>query len=205
LSQLRTLFRGEVHDAADFYGTLVDAGMVRDRLPDGVVACLRGERQQLLEFRLPPEPDGAVDAVDALDNFALLSLSHLAGLDHLAGGGVPPSATALLALERITFASIGAREGVIWVRSARGGGRHDGRAVIDIDVIDAEGRVLIKIKGLTIGYPVTPDAEPDEEFASMLESLYAPGRTPASDHTAQRVASLEFEDALDAIYEAGTT
>ena len=212
LSQLRTLFCGEVHDAAGFYGALVDAGMVRDRLPDGVVACLRGERQQLLEFRLPPEPDGAVDAaavdaVDALDTFALLSLSHLACLDHLAGGGVPPSATTLLALERIAFASVGAREGVIWVRSARGGGRHDGRAVIDIDVIDAEGRVLIKIKGLMIGYPVTPDAERvhDEEFASMLESLYAPGRTPASDHTAQRMASLEFEDALDAIYEAGAT
>ncbi|WP_460732697.1 SDR family NAD(P)-dependent oxidoreductase [Lysobacter tyrosinilyticus] len=212
LSQLRMLFRGEVHDAADFYGALVEAGMVRDRLPDGVVACLRGERQQLLEFRLPPEPDGAVDAaavdaVDALDTFALLSLSHLACLDHLAGGGVPPSATTLLALERIAFASVGAREGVIWVRSARGGGRHDGRAVIDIDVIDAEGRVLIKIKGLTIGYPVTPDAERvhDEEFASMLESLYAPGGTAAPDHTAQHVASLEFEDALDAIYEAGTT
>ncbi|MGH8077475.1 MAG: beta-ketoacyl synthase N-terminal-like domain-containing protein, partial [Lysobacter sp.] len=115
LSQLRTLFRGEVHDAATFYGAFVDAGMVRARLPDGVVACLRGERQQLLEFRLPPEPDGAVDAVDALDTFALLSLSHLACLDHLAGGGVPPSATTLLALERIAFASVGAREGVIWV------------------------------------------------------------------------------------------
>lgn len=204
MSQLRRLFRGEVHDAAGFYGALVDAGMVRDRLPDGVVARLRGERQQLLEFRLPPQPDGAVDA---LDTFALLSLSHLACLDHLAGGGVPPSATTLLALERIAFAPVGAREGAIWVRSARGGGRHDGRAVIDIDAIDAEGRVLIKIKGLTIGYPVTPDTERvhDEEFASMLESLYAPGRTPASDHTAQRIASLEFEDALDAIYEAGST
>jgi polyketide synthase PksN len=212
LSQLRTLFSGEVHDAANFYGALVDAGMVHDRLPDGVVACLRGERQQLLEFRLPPAPDGAVDAVGALDTFALLSLSHLACLDHLVCGGVPPSATTLLALERIVFASVGAREGaaregVIWVRSARGGGRHDGRAVIDIDVIDAEGRVLIKIKGLTIGYPETLDAQrvQDEEFASMLESLYAPGRTPTSDHTAQRMASLEFEDALDAIYEEGAT
>jgi acyl transferase domain-containing protein/tryptophanase/acyl carrier protein len=207
LFQLRTLFRGQVHDATDFYGALVDAGMVRDRLPDGVIACLRGERQQLLEFRLPPQPAGAVDAVDALDTFALLSLSHLACLDHLARGGVPPSATTLLALERIAFASVGAREGVIWIRSARGGGRHDGRAVIDIDVIDAEGRVLIKIKGLTIGYPATPDAERvhDEEFASMLDSFYAPGRTPASDHTAQRMASLEFEDALDTIYEAAPT
>ena len=162
-------------------------------------------------------PISAVDAVDALHTLALLSLSHLACLDHLAGGGVPPSATALLALERIAFASVGAREGaaregaaregVIWVRSARGGGRHDGRAVIDIDVIDAEGRVLIKIKGLMIGYPVTADTERvhDDEFASMLESLYAPGRTPASDGKAQRTASLEFEDALDAIYEAGAS
>ncbi len=214
VSQLRTMFSDAVHDAPDFYGAMVAAGMGHDRLPDGVVACLRGERQQLLEFRLPPAPDGAADAaaVDALDTFALLSLSHLACLDHLAGGGVAPSATTLLALERIAFAPIGAREGAaregtIWVRSARGGGRHDGRAVIDIDVIDAEGRVLIKIKGLTIGYPVTPAAERvhDEEFASMLESLYAPGRTPASDHTAQRMASLEFEDALDAIFEAGAT
>lgn len=204
LSQLRALFTGEVHDAPDFYGALVDAGMVRDRLPNGVAACHRGERQQLLEFCLPAPPDGAVDA---LDTFALLSLSHLACLDHLAGGGVPPSATTLLALERIAFASVGARKGAIWVRSARGGGRHDGRAVIDIDVIDAEGRVLIKIKGLTIGYPMTPDAERvhDEEFASILESLYAPGRTPASDITVQRTASLEFEDALDAIFEAGAT
>ncbi|NHW87408.1 hypothetical protein, partial [Escherichia coli] len=96
--------------------------------------------QQLLEFRLPPTPDGAVDA---LDSFALLSLSHLACLDHLARAGVAPSATTLLALERIVFAPVGAREGAIWVRPARGGGHHDGRAVIDIDVIDAEGRVLI--------------------------------------------------------------
>lgn len=212
VSQLRTLFRGEVHDSEHFYGALVDAGMVRDRLPDGAVACFRGEQQQLLEFRLLPQLEGAVDAatvdaVDALDTFALLSLSHLACLDHLASGGVPPSAATLLALERIAFASVCAREGVIWVRSARGGGRHDGCAVIDIDVIDAEGRVLIKIKGLMIGYPATPDAERmhDEEFASMLESLYAPSRAPASDHTAQRMASLEFEDALQAIYETGAT
>jgi hypothetical protein len=183
---------------------LVDAGMVRDRLPDGVVACLRGERQQLLEFRLSPEPNGAVDA---LDTMALLSLSHLACLDHLAGGGVPSSAANLLALERIAFAPVGAREGVIWVRPARGGGRHDGHAVIDIDVIDAGGRVLVKIKGLTIGYPVTPDAERahDDEFAAMLESLYAAGGTPASDQTAQRMASLEFEDALDTIFESDAT
>jgi polyketide synthase PksN len=212
VSQLRTLFPGEVNDAASFYGALVDAGMVRDRLPDGVVACLRGERQQLLEFRLPPAQDGAVDAIDALDTFALLSLSHLACLAHLAGGGVAPSAATLLALERIAFASIGAREGVaregtIWVRSARGSDRHDDRAVIDIDVIDTEGRVLIKIKGLMVGYPVVPDAERvhEEEFASMLESLYAPGRAPPFDHTAQRMASFEFEGALDAIYEAGAT
>lgn len=209
VSQLRTMFSGEVHDAPAFYGALVDAGMVRDRLPNGVVACLRGERQQLLEFRLPPVPDGAVDALDSL---ALLSLSHLACLDHLARGGVAPSATTLLALERIAFAPVGAREGAalegtIWVRSARGGGRHDGRAVIDIDVIDAEGRVLIKLKGLTIGYTAAPDAERvrDDEFASMLESLYAPGRTPDSGHKAQRTASLEFEDALDAIFEADET
>lgn len=206
VAQLRTLFCGEVHDAANFYGAMVDAGMVRDRLPDGVVACHRGERQQLLEFRLPPAPEGTGEASDALDTFALLSLSHLAALDHLAGDGVPPSATTLLALERIAFAPVGAREGMIWVRSARGG-RHDGRVAIDIDVIDAEGRVLIKIKGLTIGCPSTPDAARthDEEFASMLESLYAPGRPPASDAMAQRMAGLQFEDALDAIYETGAT
>ncbi|UXI66000.1 SDR family NAD(P)-dependent oxidoreductase [Tahibacter amnicola] len=200
VSRLRTLFRGEVHDAADFYRAFVDAGIARDRLPDGVVACLRGERQLLLEFRLPPEPDGAIDA---LDTFALLSLAHLASLDHLAGGGVPPTEATLLALERIAFAAVGAREGAIWVRSARGGGRPDGTAVIDIDVVDAEGRVLIKIKGLTIGYPVTQDAERvhEEEFAAVLDSLYAP--TPASDHAPQRIASLEFEDALDALYEEG--
>lgn len=96
---------------------------------------------------------------------------------------------------------------MIWVRSPRDGGRHDGTAVIDIDVIDAEGRVLIRIKGLTIGYPATLDADRvhDEEFASILESLYAQGRSAASGQTVQGVASLEFEDALDAIYEAGAT
>ena len=204
LSQLRTMFRGDVHSAADVYGALVDAGMARDRLPDGVVACARGERQQLLEFRLPSDTD---DAVDALDTIALLSLSHLACLDHLAGAGVPPSATTVLALERVMFAASGAREGVIWIRSARGGGRHDGRAVVDIDAIDSQGRVLIKIKGLTIGYPAASDSERahDEEFASMLESLYAPGRAAAPDRAAQSNTSLEFEDALDAIFEAGET
>jgi acyl transferase domain-containing protein len=205
VSQLCALFPGDTHDAAVFYGALVDTGMVRDRLPDGVVACRRGDRQQLLEFRLP-ERDGAADA-GALDSFALLSLAHLAGLDHLARGGVQPSATTLLALERIAFAAVGAREGMIWVRPARGAGRHDDRAVIDIDVLDAEGRVLIKVKGLMVGYPAMPDAENvrEDEFASMLESLYAPGRSAVSDSASQRTASLEFEDALDAIYEAGAT
>lgn len=219
LPQLRTLFGGEVLDAAGFYGAMLDAGMVRDRLPDGVVACLRGERQQLLEFRLPAKSGAAVDAAaaDALDTLALLSLAHLAALDHLAVDGVPPPVTSLLALERIAFAPVAAREGaalegtavegMIWVRSPRDGGRHDGTAVIDIDVIDAEGRVLIRIKGLTIGYPATLDADRvhDEEFASILESLYAQGRSAASGQTVQGVASLEFEDALDAIYEAGAT
>lgn len=212
LPKLRGMFRGEVQDAAGFYGALVEAGMVRDRLPDGVVACLRGERQQLLEFRLPLQQAGAVDPAavadaDALDGFALLSLAHLASLDHLSGSGIAPSATTVLALERIAFASAGAREGAIWVRSARGDGRHDGRAAIDVDVIDAEGRVLIKIKGLMIGYPATPDAERthDEEFASMLESLYALDRTQATDHATQRMTRLEFEGALDAIYEEDAT
>ncbi|MBD8525904.1 SDR family NAD(P)-dependent oxidoreductase [Pseudomarimonas arenosa] len=208
LSQLRSLFRGEVHRAADFYAALDAAGMLRDRLPDGVVACRRGERQQLLEFRLPRQPEGTVDAANALDGFALLTLSHLACLDHLAGGGAVPTATTLLALERVAFASIGAREGVIWVRSARGSGRNGDRAakateVIDIDVIDSEGRVLIKIKGLLVGYPETQGAH-DEEFASMLDSLYAPG-SPSFEHTTQRIASLEFEHALDAIFEEGET
>lgn len=210
--QLRTLFSGDVQDAADVYAALVEAGMARDRLPDGAVARLRGERQQLLEFRLPPEPDGASDpaAVDgsgALDTFALLSLAHMACVDHLAGTGIAPSATTVLALDRIAFAPSGAREGVIWVRPARGSAGHDDRAVIDVDVIDAEGRVLVKIKGLVIGHPATPDAERmhDEEFASMLESLYAPGRTPATGPAMQRAASLEFEGALDAIYEEDAT
>jgi polyketide synthase PksN len=201
--QLRTLFRGDAQDAAGFYGALVDAGMARDRLPDGVVACLRGERQHLLEFRLPAKSEGAVDPLEGLETSVLLSLAHMAGLDHLAGTGVSPSATTVLALERIAFASVAAREGVIWVRPARGGGRHEDRAAIDIDVIDAEGRVIIKIKGLTIGFPATPDADriQDEEFASMLESLYAPGRTQAADHGTARTPTLDFAGALDAIYE----
>lgn len=201
--QLRTMFSGQTRDAAGFYGALVEAGMVRDRLPDGVVGCARGERQQLLEFRLPSQPEGA----DALDTFALLSLAHLACLDHLGCRGIAPSTTTLLGLQRIAFASFAAREGAIWVRSARGGGQEDGRAEIDVDVIDTEGRVLIKIKGLMIGHTATADAERrhDEEFASMLESLYASGRAQPAEQGTQRMASLEFEGALDAIYEEGAS
>jgi len=207
LPQLRALFTGDAHDAAGFYGGLVEAGLVRDRLPDGVVACRRGERQQLLEFRLPPERDGADHAPGAMDRFALLSLSHLACLDHLARGGVQPSATTLLALERIAFAAADAREGVIWVRPARNAGRHDDRTVLDIDAIDAEGRVLVKVKGLAIGHPATMEVDgvAEDEFASMLESLYATGRAAASGQAAPRPASVEFEEALDAIFEAGAT
>jgi acyl transferase domain-containing protein/tryptophanase/acyl carrier protein len=204
LPQLRRLFTLGVEDAAGFHGALVDAGMVSDRLPDGVVSCHRGERQQLLEFRLPSGEAGAGDPAGALDTLALLSLSHLACLDHLVRGGVQPSATTLHALDRIAFATTAAREGVIWVRSARGSARHDDRAVLDIDVIDAEGRVLIKVKGLAIGHPVMPDVERahEEEFASMLESLFAPGRAAIAD---PRMASSEFEGVLDAIYDADVT
>ncbi len=207
VAQLRTLFPGDALDAAGFHAALVEAGMAHDRLPDGVVACLRGERQALLEFRLPAAADpNAVHGSDALDGFALLSLAHLACLDHLRDAGVEPSATTVLELQRIWFAPVAARAGMIWVRSARGGSRRDDRDVIDVDVIDGEGRVLIKIKGLMIGHAPTSDAERvhDEEFAAMLESLYAPGRQMIG-YEAQGTASLEFEGALDAIYEEGAT
>lgn len=199
--QLRTLFQGEVQDAAGFHHALVEMGMARDRMPEGVVACLCGDRQQLLEFRLPASPEGTADPLDGLETSMLLSLAHLAGLDHLARSGVMPLETTVIGLEQIMFAPESAREGVIWVRSARGSVAHEGRAVIDIDVVDAEGRVLVKIKGLTIGHPVMarPERMPSEEFASLLESLYAP--SPQRDQTAYDRASLDFEGALDTIYE----
>ena len=205
--QLRALFTGDVVDAPGFYGALVDAGLVRDRLPDGVVACHRGEQQQLVEFRLSPARDGGDQVPGAMDSLALLSLSHLACLDHLARGGVQPSATTLLALERIAFAAAGAHEGAIWVRPSRNADIHDDRAVLDIDVIDAEGGVLIKARGLVIGHPATMGAGsvPEQEFASMLEALYASGRASASGQAMQRPESVEFEDALDTIFEAGAS
>jgi acyl transferase domain-containing protein/acyl carrier protein len=196
VSELRKLFRAGHRDADAFYDVLRDAGMERERLPRGVIASHRGDGQLLLEFRLP---DGSADE---LQPFSLLSFAHLACLGLMAERGVPAPSATIASLDRVVFAANASGQGVVWARPARGGHQQNGVPGIDVDVIDAEGRVMVKIKGLHIRYPAHLDAHPmrAEEFETLLDALYA--ASPSDDGTAPRCVSLEFLDMLDEIYEA---
>lgn len=190
---LRSLFVKDaiaVRGDNDTSATLFWATAVRD--------CRLADDQCLVEFAWP---DPHNDRSDALVPLRLLSLAHRAGLELLAGQGITATDTALLSLEHAEFMPvIDASAGSIWVRTARGE-RENGVARLDVDVLDDEGRVLIRLRGLAIGYPEEIDIARGQadEFAALLESVYADsGNAPAG-------VGQDFAGVLDVIYEAGTS
>lgn len=198
VSELRKLFRARHRDADAFYDVLRDAGLERERLPRSVVASYRGDGQHLLEFRLP---DGSADE---LHPFSLLSFAHLACLGLMAERGVPAPSATIASIDRVVFAASVSGRGVVWARPARGSHQQNGVPVIDVDVINAEGRVMVKVKGMHISYPSHLDARRmrAEEFEALLDTLYA--ASPSADGTAPQPVGLEFTDMLDEIYAAST-
>ena len=200
LAQLKKLFTGERRDAAAFYDGLRAAGMDQARLPQGIEACHRDDRQQWLEFRRPVTPAGAASTDDLMPLW-LLSLAHLACMHQLAVAGVAISSAAIIAVDQMIFAPVVSRQGVVWVRPARRGSQNDECTVMDVDVIDTEGRVMIRIKGLCMAHAAQADASRirNEEFETLLESFY---EAMPIEQAARRPVSLEFGNMLDDIYEA---
>ena len=198
LSQLKMMFTGQRRDSAAVYDGLRAAGMEATHLPQGIVACHPGDGQQLLEFHLP-EPPAGVALADALMPLSLLSLAHLACLQVLADDGIAAASVTIVSASQVIFAPSAGGQGVVWVRPARGGRQSDERAVMDVDVIDTEGRVMIRIKGLVMTHAVQAQRMHSDEFETLLESLY--GALPVG-QTVRRPVDLEFSDMLDDLYEA---
>lgn len=199
LPVLRKVFANEGRGSIDLPGMLSDGALARERLPKGIETCHPGDGQHLLGFRLPLATD------DGLETLSLLSLAHVATLALVADGGIPAASTAVVSLDHAIFHPVTAREGTIWVRRARAGASAPGTTVVDIDVMDTEGRIVIAIRGLAIGYP--PELEPrrphEDEFASLLDAFYdTPARTTRG---AQAPGGATFSDMLDEIYEARAT
>lgn len=203
LAQLRKQFRDERRDSAAFLDTLARSGWARDRLPRGVDTCRPGDRQQLLEFQLPAYAgDADATASNGLDSAALLSLAHLACLSLMTDAFSTSAAATIASLDRVQFFPSAARQGSIWVRLARNAVGDDDRLAMDVDIIDPDGRVMIKIKGLRFDCPAYVDMQRmrNEEFECLLDSVYDSKGTMATSDASQRSASFEFSDMLDEIY-----
>jgi hypothetical protein len=200
VTNLRKLFRGGHREADACYDFLREAGLERERLPRGVVASRLGDGQHLLEFRLPD------DCADELRPFALLSFAQLACLGLLADRGVPAPSVTIASLERIVCSGSASGQGVVWARPARGSRQQEGEAALDVDVLDADGRVLLKLKGLQVGYPAALDAQRMRavEFEALVDALYSALEPRPDGGPAPPSATVEFRDMLDEIYEART-
>ncbi len=200
VAALRRLFQGESRDASGFYDGLLAAGSDRNRLPQGIVACHQGDGQQLLEFKLADPPDGKSAQ---LNSFSLLSLAHLGCLSLMAAQGVlvPPASVSWL--DRVVFSAAAGQEGLVWVRPARGGNTQAGTAVMDVDVVDTAGHVLIRIKGIAISHPGLTDVQQirEEEFESLLELVYSSALSGSTNHAERRPVGTQFGDMLDKIYD----
>ncbi|MFZ2753177.1 MAG: type I polyketide synthase, partial [Lysobacteraceae bacterium] len=203
LLQLQKQFRTERLDSTAFHDALAQDGWRRDRLPRGVDACHPGDRQQLLEFQLPTRADDAAPATrNELDSASLLSLAHLACLSLMTETFSTSAAATIASLDRVQFFPSASRQGSIWVRMARSTGEKDERLAMDVDVIDPDGRVMIRIKGLTFDCPAYADMRRmrKDEFEHLLESIYDSKGILATSGASQRAASFEFSDMLDEIY-----
>ncbi|NOT89833.1 MAG: SDR family NAD(P)-dependent oxidoreductase [Lysobacter sp.] len=203
LFQLKKQFRDEGRDSTAFHDALARSGWTRERLPRGIEACHLGDSQQLLEFQLPARAGDADSTVrDELDSASLLSLAHLSCLSLMTDAFTTSSAATIVSLDRVQFFPGAGRKGSIWVRMARGAGGKDERLAMDVDIIDPDGRVMIRIKGLRFDCPAYADIQRmrNEEFEGLLGSIYESTGTFTTNEASQRSASFEFRDMLDEIY-----
>ena len=99
------------------------------------------------------------------------------------------------------------RQGVVWARPSRNSVNEPGIMTLDVDVIDTDGRVMIKIKGMAMTSRVltqTGSAD-NQEFERLLESIYASAGLVPANGASQSASSVHFSDMLDEIFKASAT
>ena len=203
LEQLKKHLRIDRRSSVEFYENLNKHGWSIDRLPQGAVDCYVGDRQQLIEFRLPKIPVGDDSLGDnELTSFSSLSLIHAACLSLIADS-IPVRTTAeIRSINRIRFCANLNRHGFIWARFARGMNEHAESVTIDLDIMDADGTATMTIKGVSFHCPEYAHAERSRalEFESVLESIYQSESSPSAEVAPLQKTEFEFEDVLDEIY-----
>lgn len=197
---LGRLFGPDAHAGADAYDRLAAAGLQRDRLPKGIVSLRAGDRQHLLAFDL----NGAIAGsdADALRPLSLLGIVETACLGFMAEAGIDVASTEALSLDSALVLPVEAHTGLVWVRASRRDGDEPGCIEVDVDAIDDQGRVIVKLKGLRYSLPdgmASPFAS-KEEFESLLESIYASTPTSLPGGAGRPPQGVEFSDVLDALY-----
>lgn len=202
---LGKMFRGESRAAGDIHERWVAAGLDRDRLPQGIVSARFGDRQQLFAFDFGGAA-GKPDA-DALRSLTLLSIAQAACLSLIAEAGIDIVSARVASLERAIFLPGEIDKGMLWVRPSRGQGSASAGFAIDVDAIDGEGRVVVKLKGLRFGLPEDIESQrlSKGEFEVLLESIYASAASSSAGGTAPATVGVEFRDVLDEIYKAHET
>jgi polyketide synthase PksN len=200
-NQLLTLCSGARRDGGAFRDALAAAGLDLGRVPQGIVACHSSDGQQVLEFDLS---DRTGAGTDALASLSLLSFAHLACLGLMADRSVLAPSSGIIAIDRVIFAAPANRQGLVWARPARYGAAEPGIIALDVDVIDKDGKVIIKIKGLEITSSISAEtgSPGNQEFERLLESLYASAGSIHANAASEPAMSAEFSGMLDDIFKA---
>ena len=202
IGQLKSLISHTVLDAAG--ADLLLAHLTPRRGPSlqAVKALHRSGGQLLAHLVLPAQGSGAGYVLQPalLDSALQCALALAADFHPLPGQGSIPAALKLLRVLAPCTADMYA-----WVRHARGsdaGARHP---KLDIDLVDSEGTLCIRLKGLafSVERPAPEPAGParDGDFARLLDAIYDAGQGPhaAPAATAGASSEIEFEQMLEKI------
>ncbi|MBX3711508.1 MAG: SDR family NAD(P)-dependent oxidoreductase [Lysobacter sp.] len=204
VQQLRALMRDERLEAA-----ALDAAV--DRLQPMRGPSLRsirdyhlGHRQALA--RLAPPPGLEQTGADAMRTAVLLD-GALQCAAILVDAATAPSSLAALRQFKPCTGELHA-----WARRSAAAG--PGEARVDIDLIDAEGTVCMRLEGLvfavqaaSVGVPgaerrvpaPAPAMASPEDFATLLDALYRPAADPSGTTGPDAATDAEFEKMLEEI------
>jgi len=173
----------------------------RGPLLSGIKAIYRGHLQLLVRLDLPAGVEDTQQAYvlhPAMMDSVMQSAFLLAGdLDPMSGQSSTPSTLASLSV-----LSPCTREMYAWVHYSRDSGSQDPTLRLDIDLMDAQGAVCIKMKSLAFANRRAADlarAAQSEDFVALLESVYQ-AEAANSDNAANDASTGEFAKILEEIF-----
>lgn len=151
------------------HGELDQVSLPEHGVSPAIRSIRRGERQLLVQLKLPES------LLDSESDYVL----HPVILDGALRAAAALAGTAQLSrLELLTVLSSSSREMHAWVRYTRGSRPGDSSPKLDVDLIDPQGNIAIRLKALTFASVQTAQtaAPGSDEFVQLLETIY---RRPA--------------------------